>query len=144
MFHQPLEENTFGYVWLELELFGLAIVGPALSVELTAESSDDGLDAGVGKGESTGCHPADEAAWVENDHAASALAEGDCGDDTRGGSSVDTDIGCDDWAAREWRGRVVIVKVWVIFRVGELCGHDEHPILSKLSKAATSFFQCSR
>ena len=77
-------------------------MGPAFSVELTAESSDDGLDACVGEGESTGCHPADEAAWVENDHAASALAEGDCGDDARGGSSVDTDIGGDDGAAWEW------------------------------------------
>ena len=142
--NKPLEENAFGYMWFEFKLFRFTVMGPAFTVEVTAESSDNGLDAGVGEGESAGCHPADKAAWVENDDAAPALAEGDCGDDTRGGCSVDTDIRRDDRAAWKWCRWPVVIEVWVHFRLWVLRIHGVCPVVSRLSNAATSRFHCSR
>ena len=144
VFHQPLEENALGYVRLELELFRLTVVSPAFAVELTAESSDNGLNSGIGEREPTGCHPADEAAWVYDDDAAPTFPEGDSSDDTRGSCTVDADIRRDDRAAWKWCRWPVVIEVWVHFRLWVLRIHGVFPVVSRLSNAATSLFHCSR
>ena len=89
----PGLEDLFGDVGLEGPLFVFAVVFTDLAVEVAADAADRGFVAAVGETQAAGGHPAQVTAGFDEDDRALKCARGDGGNDTRGGSAVDAEIG---------------------------------------------------